>query len=207
MLIFFITKLYFRSSNIRLQQQNHTSTALYVPLPVCRWFQSTLHTILGMRVKKCTCLPQFWHLQQTSQKFKPHILFGDFRADKTFTTHWSGYRIQVWVQVLAPACPIIWQLLLKAIPKDNNTVWLPSQRARSSRSILAQLRPSIAVQSSYTAYNLLKLCSALAHLKSATTFMILTEFECQKDFNALKFLGSVKKYSWEMAQWNFNGFH
>ena len=169
MLIFFITKFYFRSNSIRLQQQNHISTALYVLLPMCRWFQSTLHTILGMRVKKCTCLPQFWHLQQTSQKFKPHILFGDFRADKTFTTHWS---IQVWVQVLAPACPIIWQLFLKAIPKDNNTVWLPSQRARSWRSILAQLRLCIAVQteSSYTAYKLLKLCSALAQLKSATTF-------------------------------------
>ena len=30
-------------------------------------------------------------------------------------------------------------------------------------------------------------------LKVPPLFVILTEFKCQKDFNALKFLGSVKK--------------
>ena len=34
----------------------------------------------------------------------PHRLFWDLRADKTFTTRWSGGRVQVWVQVRAPAC-------------------------------------------------------------------------------------------------------
>ena len=32
-----------------------------------------------------------------------HRLFWDFRADKTFSTRWSGGRVQVWVQVWAPA--------------------------------------------------------------------------------------------------------
>ena len=35
----------------------------------------------------------------------PHrLLFWGFGADKTFTTRWSGWRVQVWVQVQAPAC-------------------------------------------------------------------------------------------------------
>ena len=36
----------------------------------------------------------------------PHKLFWDFRADKTFAlfaTRWSGSRVQVWIQVQAPA--------------------------------------------------------------------------------------------------------
>ena len=33
----------------------------------------------------------------------PQSLFRDFCADKTFTTGWSGARVQVWVQVQAPA--------------------------------------------------------------------------------------------------------
>ena len=34
----------------------------------------------------------------------PHSLFWGFGADKTSTTHWSGCRVQVWVQIWAPAC-------------------------------------------------------------------------------------------------------
>ena len=33
----------------------------------------------------------------------PHNLFMDFSSDKSFTTRWSGGRVQVWVQVQAPA--------------------------------------------------------------------------------------------------------
>ena len=40
---------------------------------------------------------------QTSQC--AHSLFWDLGAEKTFTTHWSGGRVQVWVQVWAPALP------------------------------------------------------------------------------------------------------
>ena len=36
----------------------------------------------------------------------PHTLFWDFWADKPFTTIWSGGRVQVWVQVWAPACHV-----------------------------------------------------------------------------------------------------
>ena len=34
----------------------------------------------------------------------PHSLFTDLEADKTSTTRWSGSRVQVWVQLQAPAC-------------------------------------------------------------------------------------------------------
>ena len=33
----------------------------------------------------------------------PHSLFRDFQADTTFTTRWSGGRVQVWAQVWVPA--------------------------------------------------------------------------------------------------------
>ena len=33
----------------------------------------------------------------------PHSLFWDFRANKSFPTSWSGGRLEVWVQVWAPA--------------------------------------------------------------------------------------------------------
>ena len=36
----------------------------------------------------------------------PHRLFLVFWADKTSTTHCSGGRVQVWVQVWAPACQL-----------------------------------------------------------------------------------------------------
>ena len=36
----------------------------------------------------------------------PHSLLWGFGGDKTFTTCWSGGRVQVWVQVRAPAGPI-----------------------------------------------------------------------------------------------------
>ena len=32
-----------------------------------------------------------------------HSWFWDFEADKTFSISWSGYRVQVWAQVWAPA--------------------------------------------------------------------------------------------------------
>ena len=34
----------------------------------------------------------------------PHRLLWDLGADITFTAHWSGWKVQVWVQVLATAC-------------------------------------------------------------------------------------------------------
>ena len=47
----------------------------------------------------------------------PHSLFWDFRADKTFTTRWSGGRVQVWVQVWAPGCLLA--ISPKAVPEGD----------------------------------------------------------------------------------------
>ena len=49
----------------------------------------------------------------------PHLLFWDFWADKTFTTRWSGGKVQFWVQVLAPQ--VMWQSFRKAVREDNRT--------------------------------------------------------------------------------------
>ena len=49
----------------------------------------------------------------------PHSLCCDFWGDKTFTTRWSGYRVQVWFQVWAPACHLLFQ---KAIKGLNSTL-------------------------------------------------------------------------------------
>ena len=47
----------------------------------------------------------------------PHSLCCDFRGYKTFTICWSGGRVQVWVQVWAPACHLA--ISLKAVPEGN----------------------------------------------------------------------------------------
>ena len=55
-------------------------------------------------------------------------LFWGFRADKTSTTHWSGGRVQVWVQVQAPAyqCLSSGNHSLKLLEK-NRRFWLQYQ--------------------------------------------------------------------------------
>ena len=47
----------------------------------------------------------------------PHSLCCDFGGYKTFTTRWSGGRVQVWVQVWAPASHLA--ISLKAVPEGN----------------------------------------------------------------------------------------
>ena len=47
----------------------------------------------------------------------PHSLCCDFGGYKTFTTRWSGGRVQVWVQVWAPACHLA--ISPKAVPEGN----------------------------------------------------------------------------------------
>ena len=67
----------------------------------------------------------------------PHSLFWDFWADKTSRTRWSGGRVQVWVQVRAPAGQ--WQSLPNAIPEDSRRFWLQNQWLSSLGHALAQL--------------------------------------------------------------------
>ena len=55
----------------------------------------------------------------------PHSLCCDFGGFETFTTRWSGGRVQVWVQVWAPASHLA--ISPKAVPEGNLAlVWLAS---------------------------------------------------------------------------------
>ena len=54
----------------------------------------------------CSNAMKLWGLisrNQSSNRSLCQSLFRDFWADKTFPTRWSGGRVQVWVQVWAPA--------------------------------------------------------------------------------------------------------
>ena len=69
----------------------------------------------------------------------PHSLCCDFRGDKTFTTRWSGDRVQVWIQVWAPwpACHLA--ISPKAVPEGNWRFGGQNQRPSSWGSSYAQL--------------------------------------------------------------------
>ena len=57
----------------------------------------------------------------------PHsLLCCDFGGFNTFTTRWSGGRVQVWVQVWAPACHLA--ISPKAIPEGNRRFRRQNQR-------------------------------------------------------------------------------
>ena len=54
----------------------------------------------------------------------PHSLFRDFGAFKTFTTRWSGGRVQVWAQVRAPASHLA---ITEGHSRRNRRFWLQNQ--------------------------------------------------------------------------------
>ena len=61
-------------------------------------------TVLRMSLKKVTLLgSNLASVTDLKRIETPHSLCCDFRGYKTFTTCWSGYQVQVWVQVWAPA--------------------------------------------------------------------------------------------------------
>ena len=97
------------------------------------------------------CCPQFWRSKTNTVYW---TLFWGFRADKTSTTHWSGGRVQVWVQVLAPAdqCQCLsfgnhsQRLFLKTIEEFDcqinsqvPRIWLRNQQPSSWGRAPAQL--------------------------------------------------------------------
>ena len=64
------------------------------------WFKA----LLGMSLKKVTSLgSNLASVTDLKRIETPHSLCCDFGGYKTFTTRWSGGRVQVWVQVRAPA--------------------------------------------------------------------------------------------------------
>ena len=60
----------------------------------------------------------------------PHRLFWNFGVDKTSTTHWSGGRVQVWVQVQAPACH------LAITPEGYSRSYSNGSKAKSMAELL-----------------------------------------------------------------------
>ena len=61
-----------------------------------------------------------------------------FWSYKTFTTRWSGGKVQVWVQVC-----VIWQSLWRAVPEGNRRFREQNQRPSSwgsSPALLARVR-------------------------------------------------------------------
>ena len=71
-----------------------------------------------MRLKKVTLLGlNFASATDLKRIETPHSLCYDFGGYKTFTTCWSGCRVQVWVQVWAPAGHLA--ISPKAVPEGN----------------------------------------------------------------------------------------
>ena len=75
-------------------------------------------TLLGMSLRKVTSLGSNSASVTDLKRIETlHSLCCDFEGYKTFTTCWSGSRVQVWVQVWAPAGHLA--ISLKAVPEGN----------------------------------------------------------------------------------------
>ena len=105
---------------------------------------NTEEPVLGMSLRKinslCSNLASVTDLKRIQT---PHSLCCDFGGYKTFTTRWSGGRVQVWVQVWAPACHLA--ISPKAVPEGNQRFSWQNQQPSSwpeswgsSSALLAQ---------------------------------------------------------------------
>ena len=116
----------------------------------------------------------------------PHSLCCDLGGYKTFTTRWSGGRVQVWVQVWAPPCHLATSP--KAVPEGYQRFLgqnqLPSSWGRSpallARVGRASTNTGVSKSASVTAGS-----DQLAWGKYATTLVILTRFKSRQGFDAL----------------------
>ena len=77
-----------------------------------------LTAVLGMSLRKVTLLGSNSASVTDLKRIQtPHSLYCDFGGYKGFTTCWSGGKVQVWVQVWAPACHLA--ISPKAVREDN----------------------------------------------------------------------------------------
>ena len=73
----------------------------------------------GLETTQCQCLPQLWQVLSACQNWPKKkskstplcsgVYYKFLGADKTFTTHWSSCRVQVWAPIQlarlqAPTC-------------------------------------------------------------------------------------------------------
>ena len=115
----------------------------------------------------------------------PYRLFWVFWAEKTFTTHLSGGRVQAWVQV--KPLPVIWQSL-------PGLVWLASTLPSAQTQGGSQ---SAAVAAGHY---------LLACGKRATTLAILTQCESKKKFQCFVNIGPQQlstSHFFCQVKWNF----
>ena len=98
--------------------------------------------VLGMSLRKVTSLgSNLASVTDLKRIETPHSLCCDFGGYKTFTTRWSGGRVQVWVQVWAPACHLA--ISPKAVPEGNRRFKGQNQRPSSwgsSPALLGRVR-------------------------------------------------------------------
>ena len=159
---------------------------------VWRKFEGELETVRGISLEKVTSLgSNLVSVTDLKRIETPHSLCCDFGGYKTFTTRWSGGRVQVWVQVWAPACHLA--ISPKAVPEGNQR--FRGQTWKSTAKHLGQLSCS-AWKVGRASINTGRFpvggsrCRQLqAHmrktLKNATTLAILTQFKSQQGFHAL----------------------
>ena len=119
----------------------------------------------------------------------PYSLCCDFGGDKTFPIRWWGGRVQVWVQVWAPAGHLA--ISPKAVPESNRefegqyqrpSSWGSSPRLRLClRGSDGQAQTQGVSESAAVAAGR----DRLAWGKHATTLVILTQFKRQQGLKAL----------------------
>ena len=92
--------------------------------------QKKREPVWGMSLRKVTLLgSNLASVTDLKRIETPHSLCCDFGGYKTFTTRWSGGRVQVWVQVWAPACHLA--ISPKAVPEGNQRFRGQNQRPSS----------------------------------------------------------------------------
>ena len=142
-----------------------------------------LWTVLGMSLRKVTLLGSNLESATDLKRTEtPHSLCCDFGGYKSFTTRWLGCRVQVWVQVWAPAG--ILAISPKAVPEGNRRFRGQNQRPSSwgsSPALLARVGRASTTQGVSESAAVAVGSDRLAWGKLA----ILTQFESQKGLKAL----------------------
>ena len=151
------------------------------------WLWGIDPAVWGMSLRKLTSLgSNLASVTGLTRIQTPHSLCCDFGGYKTFTTRWSGGRVQVWVQVWAPACHLA--ISPKAVPEGNRRFRGQNQRPSSWGRAPAQLG-RLDGRAQTQGVSELEAVAAGSNLlawgKRATTLAILTQFESQQGFNDL----------------------
>ena len=133
----------------------------------------------------------------------PHSLYCDFRGYKTFTTRWSGCRVQVWVPVWAPAGHLA--ISPKAVLEGNQRFRWQNQRPSywgRSPALFGLSDRQAQTQGISKSAAVAALSNLLTWAKHATTLAILTQFKSQQGLNACKFWVATSHFLFHV-KWKF----